>query len=142
MYGKDTSEAVREHEAQCFRAWCFRQEREYNIIQTPYNTRGKSIVKWGRRSRASEEDPDDLGCAVREERVDPNGTDRQSCGLHKKEEGGWGQEIPGGCSDGLRESTERCGGTGTRDYPNSEGRTGSLLAARKSATFHPVPPFK
>jgi len=62
-------------------------DRKYNIIQTLYNTRGKSIVKWGRRSRASEEDPDDLGCAVREERVDPNGTDRQSCGLYKEGRG-------------------------------------------------------
>ena len=55
-------------------------------------------MKWGRRSRASEED---LGCAVREERVDPNGTDRHSCGLYKEGRGR---------SEDLRESTERCGG--------------------------------
>ena len=34
-------------------------------------------MKWGRRSRASEEDPGDLGCAVREERVDPKRASRR-----------------------------------------------------------------
>jgi hypothetical protein len=55
------------------------------------------------RAPLREEGPEDLGCAVREERVDPDGTERQSKETNRRGKGWVGQKIPDSLGGGTKE---------------------------------------
>src|SRR5882762_149025 len=91
-----------------------------------HKTNTKSVMKWGRSSGASEKVPENLGCAVREERVDPNGTDKLE--MDRKGRGWVGPKFFRGPV--LTRS-------GEKEVPSSESRSPCLIAHENSRPFIP-----